>query len=198
MRWDNLFDDLESQLEVELRADDADLRVEEERLRLARLTLRERLLALRSADGGPRSTVRLLLASGRTIDLAPSTIGRDWLSGDSVRDTGVRGHGIVPFAAVQGVVLSREQVAHSAGADPPPDALSARLGLGYVLRDLCRRRSALEIALVAGGVVHGTIDRVGRDHLDLAVHEVGVPRREREVSHYRLIPLAAIEAVRTG
>ncbi len=43
MRWDNLFDDLESQLEQELGAEDVDLLAEEERLRLGRLALRDRL-----------------------------------------------------------------------------------------------------------------------------------------------------------
>ena len=42
MRWDNLFDDLESQLEQELDAEDIDLLAEEERLRLGRLGLRDR------------------------------------------------------------------------------------------------------------------------------------------------------------
>jgi len=46
MRWDNLFDDLESQLELELGAEDLDLVAEEERLRLGRLALRDRLVAL--------------------------------------------------------------------------------------------------------------------------------------------------------
>ncbi|MCW4384981.1 hypothetical protein OH146_04250 [Salinibacterium sp. SYSU T00001] len=197
MRWDNLFDDLESQLEGELRADEAELRVEEERLRLARLSLRDRLLAL-SSPGEDLLSVRILLHSGRPVDLLPVTVGRDWVSGRVIGDAGARGHGIVPFSAVQGLVLSRAQVALSAGEAGGAEGLSARLGLGYVLRDLARRRCALEIALVAGGTVHGTIDRVARDHLDLAVHEPGVPRREREVSHYRLIPLSAIELVRTG
>lgn len=198
MRWDNLFDDLESQLEGEIRAEEADLRVEEERLRRARLSLRERLVALADSDTGAHSSVRLLLASGRTIDVVPSTIGRDWVSGQIVRDGGIRAHGIVPFSALHGVVLSRGQVERSTAEEPGAGGLSARLGLGYVLRDLCRRRGALDISLVNGGTVHGTIDRVGRDHIDLAVHDAGVPRREREVSHYRLIPLEVIEMVRTS
>jgi hypothetical protein len=209
MRWDNLFDDLESQLEGEMRAEESDLLVEEERLRRARLSLRERLVALTPRGVETRSTIRLILTSGRTLDLVPSTIGRDWVSGRVMRDAGIRGHGIVPFGALQSVVLTREQIARTAdasggpeeearGGGPSRDGLSARLGLGYVLRDLCRRRSAVDIALVSGGTVHGTIDRVGRDHLDLAVHEPGVPRREREVSHYRLVPLGVIETVRMG
>ena len=43
MRWDLLFDDLESQLDQEQRDEERALAIEEERLRLGRLTLRDRL-----------------------------------------------------------------------------------------------------------------------------------------------------------
>jgi len=51
MRWDSLFDDLESQLEQELGAEEGDLLAEEERLRLGRLTLRDRLVAMTGPGG---------------------------------------------------------------------------------------------------------------------------------------------------
>jgi hypothetical protein len=44
--------------------------------------------------------------------------------------------------------------------------------------------------------VHGTIDRVGRDHLDLAVHEAGQSRRQSAVQQYRVIPLDQLLLVR--
>ena len=50
MRWQNLFDDLEGQLESELGAEEVDLLAEEERLRLGRLSLRDRIRAIH-ADG---------------------------------------------------------------------------------------------------------------------------------------------------
>ena len=61
MRWDSLFDDLESQLERERTAEELDLEAEEERLRLGRLAVRDRLLALARAPG--ERPVRLVLAS---------------------------------------------------------------------------------------------------------------------------------------
>jgi hypothetical protein len=64
-----------------------------------------------------------------------------------------------------------------------------------VLRDLCRRRCAVELVLT-GGPLHGTIDRVGRDHCDLAVHEAGAVRREAAVSHYRIVPFDQLLLVR--
>ena len=55
MRWDLLFDDLESQLDQEQRDEERALALEEERLRLARLTLRDRLTALSRADESART-----------------------------------------------------------------------------------------------------------------------------------------------
>lgn len=223
MRWDNLFDDLESQLEHGLTAEEIDLRAEEERLRLARLSLRDRIIAIHAAGppgvpgaaaradpaGAARhadpaepaaTTVRLLLSGDRTVDVRPLSFGRDWFSAELVEQSGRRSPCIIPLAAVTGLALTRAQVERSlhgpadAGA-VPGGTLSARLGLGYVLRDLCRRRRAVELRLVAGPALHGTIDRVGRDHVDLAVHEAGVPRRDREVIQYRIVPLTQVELV---
>jgi hypothetical protein len=41
----------------------------------------------------------------------------------------------------------------------------------------------------------GTVDRVGRDHLDLAVHEPGSPRRSRSIEQIRVIVLAEVVVV---
>ena len=74
-------------------------------------------------------------------------------------------------------------------------SLASRLGLPFVLRDLCRRRTALHIT-TARERVHGTIDRVARDHLDLAEHEPGVARRDVGGAAVRMLPLAQIVQVR--
>jgi len=65
---------------------------------------------------------------------------------------------------------------------------------GRVLRDLCRRR-AVDLVLAAGEV-HGTIDRVGRDHVDIAVHERGEARRPGAVREVRIVPFATLQLVR--
>jgi hypothetical protein len=198
MRWDNLFDDLESQLEQELTAEEVDLQAEEERLRLARLGLRERLRSLSTVSREDDVVLRLRLADASTVSIAPATFGRDWLAGELVEESGRRHQCVLPLDAVDGVVLTRDQVAASLGGTPgdeSPSALSARLGLPFVLRDLCRRRQPLELR-ARDGRMHGTIDRVGRDHLDLAVHEPGTARRESAVSEYRIVRLAQIVLVR--
>ncbi|CAN5399725.1 hypothetical protein BH10ACT7_BH10ACT7_09920 [soil metagenome] len=192
MRWDNLFDDLESQLEREVTAEELDVGVEEERLRLSRLSLRDRLQAIRDAPAPADRELTLTLLTAARLRVRPVAIGRDWLSGDIVDDSARRAQCIVPLSAIAGVSVAERQVSGSLraiAAQPeklPP--LSARLGIAFVLRDLCRRRHPLEFTLTTGGL-HGTIDRVGRDHIDVAVHEPGIPRRSSLVSEYRVVPL---------
>jgi hypothetical protein len=206
MRWDNLFDDLESQLEQELTAEEIDLQAEEERLRLARMSIRDRVFAIHSSMGATASyAIRVLLKNDETISVRPAAFGKDWFSADLLEDSQRRSQCVVPIHAIAALVLTREQVTlslgessdsgSSSGSTASARGISARLNLAFVLRDLCRRRRSLELHL-AGSILHGTIDRVGRDHLDLAVHEPGTPRRENDVSHYRLVPFERLLFVR--
>jgi hypothetical protein len=198
MRWDNLFDDLESQLEQELSAEEVDLQAEEERLRLARLSIRDRLRSLAVARATHDRILRLQLADASRISIAPATFGRDWLAGELIEDSGRRPQCVLPLDAIDDVVLTKSQVLVSLddrGSVESPVALSARLGLPFVLRDLCRRRQPVELRL-RDGRMHGTIDRVGRDHLDLAVHEPDTARRESAVTEYRMIRLSQLILVR--
>jgi hypothetical protein len=200
MRWDDLFDDLESQLEQGRSAEEDELLAEEERLRLGRLSLRDRLAALASAEpDADLAAVRVLLTTGLVIDVRPRTFGRDWLAGDldPAVDDARAGHGlqcILPIAGVSSLLLSRQQVRRSLGEPGPGRGITDRLGLPFVLRDLCRRRSALALH-VPEGVLHGTIDRVGRDHCDVALHEPGIPRRESAVTGYRVVAIDRVALV---
>ena len=195
MRWDNLFDDLEGQLEHELSAEETDLRAEEERLRVGRLSLRDRLSGLADAHGGSR-LLRVVLVSGDTVAVRPVTFGRDWLAGDLVGELTRPVQCILPLAGIAGVLLAPGDADRSIRAVPEsPARIVDRIGLPFVLRDLCRRRTAVEVQARTGSV-HGTIDRVGRDHVDLAVHPPGTIRRAAEVSQLRLVPLGEIQLVR--
>lgn len=194
MRWQNLFDDLESQLETELGAEEVDLLAEEERLRLGRLSLRDRIRALHDAD--PATPLGVTLRGGDRIALAIAAVGRDWLAGEL--DVGILRSAIVPFAAVATLDPVGAQLATSLRAEvapEPPTALSARLGLAFVLRDLCRRRAVVDVH-VGAERLHGTIDRVGRDHLDLAEHAPGEPRRTTAVSRIRIVAFAGLDLVK--
>jgi hypothetical protein len=197
MRWDDLFDDLESQLEQELGAEEGDLLAEEERLRLGRLAMRDRVIAMTRPGDGAHEQLKLSLRDGSVVTVAVGSVGRDWIAGELVGAR--RGSCVVPLAAVVGVLPTPEQLARSVVAEPvgePAASLSARLGLAFVLRDLCRRRAAVELSTASAERLHGTIDRVGRDHLDLAEHEAGVPRRATAVGRIRLLPFAELLMVR--
>jgi hypothetical protein len=198
MRWDNLFDDLEGQLEHELTAEDVDLQAEEERLRLGRLGLRDRLLSIHeSLQRSSEYSLRVALLDGLTIDVKPTTFGRDWFAADVVGE-GIHRQCVVPLQAIGSLVLTRAQIAVSVDAVAQTAggrSLAERLSLPFVLRDLCRRRAGIELVTVTGPLF-GTIDRVGRDHLDLAVHERDVARREALVAGYRIVPLSQLVLVR--
>lgn len=196
MRWDDLFDDLESQLESERDAEERDARADEERVRIARILLRERLEA-HAAGSRSAAPLGLELLGGDRVVLRPTTFGRDWVSGETVTADS-RGRGcIVPIAAIASVTLPPAEVSRSLAPLPATGGgprVSDRIGLPFVLRDLCRRRVVLEVH-TPGGVRSGTIDRVGRDHLDLAVHERDVARRQRDVAHVLLVPFAAVQRI---
>ena len=197
VRWDDLFDDLEGQLERELYSEAADLRLHEERQRLEKLSLRTRLSSVaRSAALGDPLRLRVVLVSGETLALRPTTLGRDWLSADLVDAQNGRVQCVIPLSAIAGVLLTEEQSVISLAVESDATGkLIERVGFPFVLRDLCRRRRTVDLD-TRGGVLVGTIDRVARDHLDLAVHPLGTLRRASEILHYRLVPFWQINVIR--
>lgn len=196
MRWDDLFEDLESQLASERDAEERDAWADAERARIARLLLRERLEA-HAAGARSSSPLTIELSGGDRVVLRPTTFGRDWVSGETVT-AGSRGRGcIVPMASISAVSIPTAEVSRTLAPLPATGGaprVSDRIGLPFVLRDLCRRRAALEIH-TSGGVRPGTIDRVGRDHLDLAVHERDTARRQRNVAQVLILPFAAVDRI---
>ena len=197
MRWDELFDDLEAQLEHGLASDELDLHAEDERLRLGRLSLRDRLLALTSggehAPVAERRSLAVRLRAGEGLRLVIATIGRDWLVAN-VAGLPAAPQLLVPMVAIASVSLDRAEIA--ASLEPPASPrLTDRLGVAFVLRDLCRRRAHVRVS-TGEDEAHGTIDRVGRDHFDLAIHEPGTERRERDIVEYRIVPFDGLLSVR--
>ena len=108
------------------------------------------------------------------------------------------GQCIIPLAAIAAIIPTRAQLERSlAPSAESTTRLAERLGLPFVLRDLCRRRTSVQIT-TDDGRLHGTLDRVARDHIDLALHEPGAPRRDRDVHGYRIVPLERIVLVEFG
>ena len=193
VRWDDLFDDLAGELQGALDDEAARRAVDEERLRVGRLTVRERLVALAETSSAP---ISLQLSDGSLVAVRPKAFGSDWLSAELLAESGRARVCIVPTAGIASLVLTEEQLVASLRepAVSGPGDLSGRLGLAFALRDLGRRRRQCEFVVTTGTIV-GTIDRVARDHVDVAVHERGVARRSRDVVAYRIIPLDDLRLV---
>ncbi|WP_308192110.1 hypothetical protein [Arthrobacter sp. AK04] len=75
------------------------------------------------------------------------------------------------------------------------------IGLAHSLRGLARDRAELSVTVRGHGSepvrLVGVIDRVGKDHLDLAVFTPGEARRSSQVKQVAVIPFAALGAIRS-
>ncbi|MER7796890.1 hypothetical protein [Microbacterium sp. NPDC096154] len=197
MRWERFFDDLEDQLAAEWEAERAALESEAERLRVARLDLRSRLAGLAGEAEGP---VALELLDGFVRDVRISAVGADWIAAPEAADA--RRMLLVPIGAIRGIQVGHGDLLRSARPAETRDRLAERVTFALALRDLSRRRVGVAVGVAAAGeagaarTLTGTIDRVGADHLDLAMHDAGAPRRAADVRGYRMLPLAGVAWVR--
>ncbi|PKW27154.1 hypothetical protein ATL31_1990 [Phycicoccus duodecadis] len=176
MRWEGLFADLEGQLAAEERRElDSEV---------AERTRRERALVDLTArlGAGLGSSLSLLLTGSRTLDGELRDLGDGWLLVvDGPREL------LVPHAAVAAVV------GLAARAEEPRTA--RRFGMGYALRALARDRATVALDLGEGPALVGTVDVVGADHLVLAEHPEGEPRRRENVRRVLTVPFAALRVV---
>jgi hypothetical protein len=191
MRWDELFADLEGQLEAGIGAEERDREAEEERLRVGRLTIRDRIAAI-AASTSPALVVQLV--TGESIAIRARTFGRDWVACD-LADSRDGAQAVLPLAAIAALLPAPGQIAASTAPVAPAGTLTDRLGVHFVLRDLCRRRRHVVVVTPRGSFA-GTFDRVGRDHADLAVHAEGEWRRSSAVRQLRVIALSDVVLVR--
>src|SRR5262245_19339619 len=75
--------------------------------------------------------------------------------------------------------------------------VGARLDLRYALRGIVRDRAPVQVALVDGTMLYGTLDRVGADFMELAEHSQGEARRATAVYRVVTVPLRSLATVRT-
>jgi hypothetical protein len=173
VRWDELFADLEAQLDgaaaLELAGEVAD----RTRREIATLSFVDRA---RAAVGHP---VRLQLLGPGDVGGLLLEVGAQWLL---LRDEAGRDV-LVPWTAVVSVVGLglRSAAANEAGQ------VFRRLGLTTALRAIARDRAAVLVGLVGGSVVSGTLDRVGLDFVEISEHAVGEARRPGQVSAVRTV-----------
>jgi hypothetical protein len=184
VRWDDLFADLEAQadaLAVAERAGEVDERT---RIELGGLALSDRL---RAAVG---TALHVQLAGGVSLSGTLDRVGVDWL----LLDEGVGREAFLALAAV----LSVGGLGRSAAVPGSEGAVHARLTLRSALRGIARDRSPVRLHLTDGSAFDTTLDRVGADFVDVALHAPGEVRRRSEVRGARTVPVAAIAAVRRG
>jgi hypothetical protein len=180
MRWEDLFADLEAQAAALGVAERAAEVAELTRLEASRLDLASRL---RPAVGAS-ITVRCLGATVLSGRLAG--VGTGWL----LLDEGAGREALLATATLTSVAgLGRLSGAGGTAVD-------ARLGIGQLLRGMARDRSVLRVHLTDSSVLDGTLDRVGADHVELAVHAAGEARRRGEVREVLMLPIAALAALR--
>ena len=183
MRWQQLFADLQAQFEAEEAAAEQAESASRARAEVGALGIADRL---RGALGLP---VALACGGAGVVTGTLVDVGADWLL---VEDDGAR-QCLVALAAVRSVSGLSRRTAVPENVGP----VRGQLNLRRALRGLARDRSAVQIVLDDGGVLSGTLDRVGADYVELAEHAADLPRRAEAVQGVRAVVIAGIAVVRT-
>lgn len=183
MRWEQLFADLEAQLETAEAAELAAEVADRSRREVGRVRLTDRM----RAAAGQRLVVDV--HGGGPVTGRLDAVGPDWLllgegSGRAV---------LLPAAAV----LSVTGLTAYAAEPGSEGRVAGGLDLRYALRALARSRVGVRVTLADGSALAGTFDRVGADYVELAEHPAGEPRRAGGVRAVRAIPLTALGVVRS-
>jgi len=197
MRWDRLFSDLEARFDEIADAEAVAEMPDRQRVAAGAVGLTQRLA------GSLGQPIRVRVAGGTAVGGVLSRVGPDWL-------LLAEGHGRDVLVATRAIALVEGLTAATA---LPLSSVALRLDLRYAVRGLARDRSPVAV-LVAGGAVSGptgaaepgstlsgteitgTIDRVGADFAEVAVHAAWEPRRAASVRAVILVPLAAVVLIR--
>jgi hypothetical protein len=182
MRWDALFADLEAQFDALAAAErDAEI-ADRTRSEVGRLGLIDRL---RAAIG---TQLRVACRGDLTLTGRLDRVHPEWLlvAEAAGQETLLASHG----------VLSVTGLTRLAAAPDGLSAVDARFGLQLALRGIARDRSPTRLHLTDGTVVDGTVDRVGGDFVEVALHPLGEPRRRSVVSQTVLVTTSAIVGLR--
>jgi len=199
MRWELLFADLEARFDELADAEAAAESADRERVAIGAVSALQRL------TGAIDQPIRVRLAGGGSVAGVLRTVGPDFLLLTEGRDRDCL-VALTAVTAVEGLTAASGSVL---------TGLTLRLDLRRALRGLVRDRSPVAVALtgwtggsltsglgtgavgVAGsGEITGTIDRVGADFIEIAVHAAWEPRRAGTVLSVALVPLAAVMVIR--
>lgn len=184
MRWQQLFADLSAQFDAaEAAADSAEL-ASRTRAEVGSVRMADRV---RAAVGSP---VALRCRGAGRVEGRLVEVGVDWL----LLEDGQEREVLVAWGAVQSV----QGLGGSTAAPERTGVVYARLDLRWALRAAARDRSTVQLLLDDGSAMTGTLDRVGADHVELAEHALGEPRRAAAVRGVQTVALTAVSVVRTA
>ena len=177
MRWDSLFEDLESQLQAQLEAQFRDEVAENIRIERATENLAGKLRALTGR------TVHLQLAGSVEAVGTVGPMGDDYLCLDAEASSL-----LIILRAIQRITVpSSSRPALLPGPEPSPIKLPA------LLRGLFRDRSRMRIHDGQGKLLaEGTPAQIGQDFLVIAAHPRDEFPRESSITEHSIVPLAAI------
>lgn len=190
MRWEALFADLEAQLAAGEVADVGSAAAAMTRAEFARTALPDRLRAQGDVP------VSLGLRDGRWVEGQVVDVARRWVLLAAPAAWPEDGGGPPPGRLLV-VLTAVERLRDLTARSVPGEGVVVSLGVGSVLRALARDRAAVTV-LLASGDLTGTIDRVGEDHLDVAVHPADAPRRPSSVTETATVALEALLGVRSA
>ena len=195
VRWERLFADLESRFDDLAAAQDRAEQADRDRVATGAVTTLQRL---RGAMG---QSLRVRLATGATIAGVLRRVGPDFV----LVDDDLAGEFVIPLR----YVVAAEGLTTATGPDVA--GVTARLDLRWMLRGIARDRSSVAVTTSGTTATHGrdgalaepatseisgTIDRVGADFVEIAVHAPWEPRRAVGVRSVVLVPLRAVVLVR--
>lgn len=206
MDFEKLFADLTGQLDDEIDRESRFQEEDEERQRQANLLLIERVRLIARANAGgvsvaDPSPISVHMHGGHRMSAFPQTCGKDWFLAEVIAPAAIEGSFLIPMSAVQSIEIPKELAAASVGtkqrapdsvdrAQPPH--LADQISVGFVLRDLARRRSNV-VVRTRSEMISGVVDRVGRDHLEITqTRDVGTTGTRNTAL---LIPLSAVVMV---
>jgi hypothetical protein len=182
VRWERLFDDLESQFDLARGEEFAAEVSDRTRRETAQVRLADRL---RGALGTP---IELTVAGAGMLRGSVQRVGQGWLLLEVASG---------PQALVTATAILAVSGLPMAATSPTKGVVESRLDLGYVMRAVARDRAQVTAVLCDGSSYVGTVDRVGADFVDLAEHALGEPRRAEAVNALRTLPFAGIAVMRS-
>lgn len=188
MRWEQLFGDLDARFEELADAEMSAELADRERVAAGAVSTVERL------GGAVGRRLRVRTTAGVAVTGLLARVGPDWLL---IQE----GPGREALVAMRAISLV-EGLAAATG--PALKGVELRLNLRYALRGIARDRAPVAI-MVSGGLgeptslyteITGTVDRIGADFVEVALHAPWEARRAVSVRSVALVPLSAVVLVR--